>query len=204
MPIFLNHNLNFKKSNLNSFRAFLLSIFIYISIFYIFNLSPSTLVHTTKFWFILSNTLIFIIAADSRTFDDNNVRPEAATQDLPYFQTKHHKTTTSSKHHAQLLVHDDQQPPEKIIGVVVAAADPIESQNALQKQRRRKNEAEKTDDKKKKEEITAEGNERILEEDDEFSRMSDEEVNRRVEEFILRFNRQIRVQAAMNRRRADN
>ncbi|KAI8524411.1 hypothetical protein RHMOL_Rhmol13G0148000 [Rhododendron molle] len=47
-----------------SFWALLFSIFVFVSVFYIFNLSPSSLLNTTKFWFFISNTLILIIAVD--------------------------------------------------------------------------------------------------------------------------------------------
>ncbi|XWS18652.1 hypothetical protein CRYUN_Cryun32bG0063200 [Craigia yunnanensis] len=58
----------YQKPKGMSFFAFLFSIVIYISIFYIFSLSPSTLFSNTKFWFAISNTLIFIIAADYGAF----------------------------------------------------------------------------------------------------------------------------------------
>ncbi|KAI8524413.1 hypothetical protein RHMOL_Rhmol13G0148200 [Rhododendron molle] len=58
---FQGHN---QKGNGTSFWAFLFSIFIFVSVFYIFNLSLSSLLNTTKFWFLISNTLILIIAAD--------------------------------------------------------------------------------------------------------------------------------------------
>ncbi|KAM7270088.1 hypothetical protein ACFE04_029302 [Oxalis oulophora] len=54
-----------QKAKGMSFYAFIVSVFIYISVFYIFNLSPSsTLLSNHKFWFFISNTLILIIAAD--------------------------------------------------------------------------------------------------------------------------------------------
>ncbi|KAF7121004.1 hypothetical protein RHSIM_Rhsim13G0115100 [Rhododendron simsii] len=53
-----------QKPNGISFWALLFSIFVFVSVFYIFNLSPSSLLNTTKFWFFIFNTLILIIAVD--------------------------------------------------------------------------------------------------------------------------------------------
>lgn len=50
------------------YLAFVFSIFIYTSVYYAFDISPSTLFSNTKFWFIISNTLILIIAADYGAF----------------------------------------------------------------------------------------------------------------------------------------
>ncbi|KAF4381859.1 hypothetical protein G4B88_001154 [Cannabis sativa] len=65
-----------------SFFASILSVFIYTSIFYYtFNLSISTLFHNSKFWFLISNTLIIIIAVDygafssSSSLNDNTQHP---------------------------------------------------------------------------------------------------------------------------------
>ncbi|XP_058197798.1 uncharacterized protein LOC131313491 [Rhododendron vialii] len=51
-------------NGISSFWALLFSIFVFVSVFYIFSLSPSSLLNTTKFWFFISNTLILIIAVD--------------------------------------------------------------------------------------------------------------------------------------------
>ncbi|KAL1560453.1 hypothetical protein AAHA92_10661 [Salvia divinorum] len=223
----LNHNeklLNLekmdKKSNLNSFYFFLVFIIMYISTFYVFNLSPSTLMRTTKFWFIMSNTLILIIAADSGAFSlsksldlledytKNNLRPTPPPL-LTHFPTKYVPETASNHHHH--VQHVDvvvDQPPEKIIGVVVVASDDdrivrtpknLDIENPPQLFQT----GGKDDDEKETESVTVEDEvvETLSEsEEDEFSRMSDEEVNERVEEFIRRFNRQIRLQAVRNRR----
>ncbi|KAH6773512.1 hypothetical protein C2S51_011916 [Perilla frutescens var. frutescens] len=202
-----------KKRNKNSsIRAFIISVFIYISLFYILNLSPSTVVRTTKFWFLLSNTLILIIAADSGAFScsknleffdeyssKNNVRYRYSEPTLPpcNFDIKY----LSSKHHAQVQVEveyeqEQPQPPEKIIQVVpvVDHAKPTLHLHEKPLLTDPKNDRDINIKAGKRGETTLEEEE---EEEEEFSRMSDEELNTRVEEFIRRVNSQIRFRPAI-------
>ena len=89
-----------QKANGMSFYAFLFSIFIYISILYIFNISPSTLFNTTKFWFFLSNTLILIIAVDYGAYSSSKEKQDfyqeyvmdTQVKNVPSFVSQHPET----------------------------------------------------------------------------------------------------------------
>ncbi|XP_022879604.1 uncharacterized protein LOC111397097 [Olea europaea var. sylvestris] len=234
-----------KITNLKSFWAFLLSIFIYISIFYIFNLSPSTVLSTTKFWFFISNTIILIIAADFGSF--------SASKENDFFEDyfKNARTRNISSVRTQKIPYDQKEditdpklPEEKIIEMavhvpvplpvahkttetkeedkqIIIANENVENLNEKRQEIDQKNGAGQEKEKKKKAKCVRFNSEKILiaaeeeekfvlqrslsdmdegrVEENEFSAMSDEELNRRVEEFIRRFNRQIRDQAVKNK-----
>ncbi|KAL8032231.1 hypothetical protein ABFX02_13G082300 [Erythranthe guttata] len=227
---------NPKNSNMVSFWAFLLTTFIYISVFYyIFNLSPSVVVCTTKFWFIMSNTLILIIAADFTAFssskllhhnfydeiDDklHNKRPakNSSSTAVPVLETRYERTVP--KYHVKQVIVDEEEPREKIISMIENKPGKILSTGENKDDLRAElvqpiNNADFLDRKRKRELIVVNDTEHVncpnregadievkkmVSEENEYSEMSDEEVNKRVEEFIRRFNRQIRLQALHNR-----
>ncbi|XP_052179821.1 uncharacterized protein LOC127793083 [Diospyros lotus] len=222
------------KSSGISYWAFLLSVFIYISIFYIFDLSPSSLFNTTKFWFLISNTLVLIIAADfgafssSRNYNIPDLYTSARTSSFPSFESQYREMTKPSikvENSREEKGHQLHATPEKIKQVVVVVVNNSEAtpENKIKKKVEEKVKPEITSKadhnaarhvrslsekafpvaKKMENQIVLRRTESEKreenheeEEENEFSAMSDEELNRRVEDFIRRSNMQIRLQAA--------
>lgn len=247
-----------RKRNGISFWAFFLSILIYISIFYVFNLSPSALFNTTKFWFFISNTLILIIAVDFGAFS-SSIKQDYYEEYVKNAQVRSsHNTIPPSLDFQYNIVqkqeHDDHHPQEKIKDVVVVCHQEVDEYSHEKKlemivKDEPKNPKESQEDdhitivnvddhenvveekknidnseikcmRSKSTKIIMSADDELLdekkiqrsqsgrydfgkavkkEEENDFSAMSDEELNRRVEEFIRNFNRQIRLQAIRNR-----
>ncbi|KAE8715348.1 putative Serine-threonine protein kinase, plant-type [Hibiscus syriacus] len=241
--------------------AFLFSIVVYASIFYVFSFSPSTLFNDNKFWFVISNTLILIIAADYCAFSSSKDQkrdfyedyelhsqatrrttaaagasfvsqyPEIAKKSLPMEEEIASKENYKEDYH---VTQTNNEIPENILEVVeieprtdnfqektqeVAAPMKAVGHNGTCFHHRviNKKKAEpKTIRRSKSERVkhvnavndkkgglhrskTEKQQDEPSGKDDEFSIMSNEELNRRVEEFIERFNREIRLQGVRNR-----
>ncbi|XP_049371504.1 uncharacterized protein LOC125836371 [Solanum verrucosum] len=227
-----NNNINIpqKRNSRLSFWAFVFSICMYISIFYIFNLSPYTLISTTNFWFFISNTLILIIAVDfnfgSNFSSSSSIDQEYSLQEYYMKICQEKSTITSSpsfnyspytiekmeiiipyeeEERIKDVVHienNKQKDEEQIINIIdhknekkgevkfyrsnseLKAIIPAEKNEKILK-RIQRSKSERYND------LQVNGDEEI---NDEFLDMSVEELNRRVEEFIQRFNTQIRLQ----------
>lgn len=195
-----------------SFYASLFSIFIYISVLYIFNLSPSALFYTTKFWFFLSNTLILIIAVDYGAYSSSKEKQDlyqeyvmrTQVKNFPSFVSQNPETPKQNTPKQKV----DNFQEKKVVHVfpgrnlqVVIKSDPEKPSEDLREKikaktyRRSKSEQAKRVVIDESKNILIRSSETEKNEENEFSTMSDEELNRRVEEFIQRFNREIRLQS---------
>lgn len=194
-----------------SFYASLFSIFIYISVLYIFNLSPSALFYTTKFWFFLSNTLILIIAVDYGAYSSSKEKQDlyqeyvmrTQVKNFPSFVSQNPETPKQNTPKQKV----DNFQEKKVVHVfpgrnlqVVIKSDPEKPSEDLREKIKAKTYRRSKSEQAKRVVIDESKNiimssETEKNKENEFSTMSDEELNRRVEEFIQRFNREIRLQS---------
>ncbi|OWM85489.1 uncharacterized protein LOC116192274 [Punica granatum] len=222
-----------ERSNGMSFFAFVFSVFIYTSVFYVLDISPSTLFSNTKFWFFISNTLILIIAADYGAFSSSKRKQldfyeefvtaqRTSRPGAPVWQASRAEPVLELVNVEKLqekrvdeLVEPENGTERKEL--VVFGGDPLEKSeetcNEVEiEDDRTSHENKLSDDKTGNEEenFVSEANDELVKvidegdegeeterdegEVDEYSAMSDEELNKRVDEFILKLKRQIRLQ----------
>ncbi|KAG7593385.1 hypothetical protein ISN45_Aa01g021900 [Arabidopsis thaliana x Arabidopsis arenosa] len=267
MPSFMIENPKFepykpkkRRYYSSSMVSIFISIFTYVLIFYVFEVSPSSIFKDTKVLFFISNTLILIIAADYGAFSDkeshdfySEYKDATATmrsradyyspipvsrqrENLRDAKIKNPKEEEEGVPIVKEIVY--VSPPEKIVTVVneekprdvlaienfkhvtdqtVASEEACDARNHVNPNKpygrsrsdkpRRKRLSEGTEKTKRKSYgrrksdcstwmVIPEKWENVKEESEEFSKLSNEELNKRVEEFIQRFNRQIRSQSS--------
>ncbi|XP_042444856.1 uncharacterized protein LOC122029794 [Zingiber officinale] len=170
---------------------------LYVSLLHV---PPSSLFTDTTFWFLMSNSLIFIVAADSGIFSSPAGAAVASGEVLHDEYVMHLKDSGSTV--ALVVMKEERKEIEQeLIGrsVVVHQTslppDPLE-QNPDDAVGENLEEMEEPDAKSVvllQDSVETEGSE-----SDQYSSMSDEELNKRVEEFITKINREIRLQQIRN------
>ncbi|ESQ52060.1 hypothetical protein EUTSA_v10017803mg [Eutrema salsugineum] len=263
-----------KKQQYNIYTSLLpilLSISTYILIFYVLDVSPSSIFNDTKILFLISNALILIIAADYGAFTEKenhdfygeyraamrsdvreNPRPKNSGYEVSLTEEikkrERQEKPVIAKEMRRGLLHKEAEVPEKTVHVVSEkqprkiaiqkyepTTDQITASNGetcnarklvspkpygrsksdkARTERRRYREIKhrpKSYDRsqsdsskwmvvhkgKNKAEEAEEKWENVREESEEFAKMSNEELNRRVEDFIQRFNRDIKRQSVV-------
>ncbi|XP_048636642.1 uncharacterized protein LOC125609354 [Brassica napus] len=268
MPSYTVENPNFEpsktKKQYNIYSSLLpvfLSISAYILIFYVLDMSPSSIFNDPKILFFISNALILIIAADYGVFAEKenrdfygeytaamridareNARPENSGYEVGLAEVtmkrEKQEEALREKDTTRYLFHKEEEVPEKTVQVLsdepkteqsihmtISKGETCGARNLVSpkpygrsksdkarsertshreiKHRRKRYVRSKSDDSskwmvdhkcKKAHEETEEKWENVREESEEFAKMSNEELNRRVEDFIQRFNRDIKRQ----------
>ncbi|CAI0545002.1 unnamed protein product [Linum tenue] len=206
-----------------SFMASLISISVYVSLVYICHISPSQLLRNPSFWWVISNTLVLIIAADyasvqpchdhddsyeimRRTsvrtrFPPANVAPTAAAAPLPPIPppelvTKEQAATLLAPFPRRTLTRRNSTPEAARAlarRLVCNEKNVDESRNVVRRFEKivvtTPPEEEEEEDSGHRHEEDSDGDD-----DSEYAKLSTEELNKRVEDFIQRFNTQIRLQ----------
>ncbi|KAG2320627.1 hypothetical protein Bca52824_013840 [Brassica carinata] len=247
----------------SSLLSILLSIFTYVLIFYVFEVSPSSVFKDTKVLFFICNTLILIITVDYGAFTGKErhdfygeytavataMRRRADNYTpVPVFTYGENARQHNSKNRKDVEIKNTNEeepmvkdivcvssPPEKIVSeeksredVAIEEYKPVNEKSAVNEENckarnhvNRKSYGRTKSDKPRRVKITEDTKakrksyrrsesdsskwmvasqkwENVEEESDEFSKMSTEELNKRVEDFIQRFNRQIRLQSRVS------
>ncbi|KAK7412566.1 hypothetical protein VNO78_04031 [Psophocarpus tetragonolobus] len=215
------------KAKSLSFFASIFSLFIYMCIVYTFNLSPYSLLNNNIFWFLMTNTLILIIAADYEAFSSLKKKQDLYEEYVQHSQARNYASSYVPKYDKQCInpkqdisceqleekkeTISDQNVPERVLEIVALNQNEKKSRLHLQVDegndkikektlfpariyRRSKSDRpkhvvnkERVNKVQRSETMKVEAN---VEEENEFSTMSNEDLNRRIEEFIQKFRSQ--------------